>query len=187
MAYTRRKFLKHGGAGLLTFYLGGCEVELTPAKARQKKADLQVLSASEVRNFEALADILLPGSAAAGVAYFVDHQLAQPAGNELLLIRYLGVHPPFTGFYKSGIAALNSAALTSDDIAFADLDEELKRGIANQMAAGKLIKWTGPPSQFFFFVLRADAIDVMYGTKTGFDNLNIPYMAHIDPPSRWGE
>ena len=34
---------------------------------------------------------------------------------------------------------------------------------------------------------RPDAIDVVYGTKAGFEQLGVPYMAHIEPPSRWGE
>ena len=40
---------------------------------------------------------------------------------------------------------------------------------------------------FFYFVLRNDAVDVVYGTKDGIESLGIPYMAHIEPPSRWGE
>ena len=40
---------------------------------------------------------------------------------------------------------------------------------------------------FFYFVLRNDAVDVVYGTKAGVESLDIPYMAHVEPPSRWGE
>jgi hypothetical protein len=39
----------------------------------------------------------------------------------------------------------------------------------------------------FWFVLRSDAVDVVYGTKEGVERLGLPYMAHIEPPSRWGE
>jgi hypothetical protein len=35
------------------------------------------------------------------------------------------------------------------------------------------------------FVLRADALDVTYGTPGGFENLGIPYMAHIMPEQPW--
>jgi len=36
-------------------------------------------------------------------------------------------------------------------------------------------------------VVRNDAVDVVYGTQSGFEQLGVPYMAHIAPPSRWGE
>jgi hypothetical protein len=34
-------------------------------------------------------------------------------------------------------------------------------------------------------VLRADAVDVVYGTMEGYEALGIPYMAHIAPDKRW--
>jgi hypothetical protein len=33
--------------------------------------------------------------------------------------------------------------------------------------------------------VRADALDVVYGTPEGFDALGIPYMAHIKPEKPW--
>ena len=45
--------------------------------------------------------------------------------------------------------------------------------------------WSGPPSPFFYFVSRGDAIDVYYGTVEGFERLGIPYMPHIIPIKRW--
>ena len=53
------------------------------------------------------------------------------------------------------------------------------------MGAGTIDAWRGPPAAFFLFVLRMDAIDVVYGTQDGFDRLDLPYMAHIAPPARW--
>ena len=48
--------------------------------------------------------------------------------------------------------------------------------------------WTsGDIFKTVYFVLRNDAVDVFYGTQDGFEALGIPYMAHIEPPSRWGE
>jgi len=46
--------------------------------------------------------------------------------------------------------------------------------------------WDGPPAGFIYFVLRSDAIDVLYGTPEGFERLGVPYMAHIQPPAGWG-
>ena len=59
--------------------------------------------------------------------------------------------------------------------------------LVTQMAGGTIAGWSGPPSALFYFVIRSDAIDVVYGTQAGFQRLNVPYMAHIVPPSPWGE
>lgn len=185
--FTRRTFLQRGGLGLLVFQVGGCEVELTPKQARQQGASLQVLTAAEVRGFEALGDVLLPGSGANGIAYYIDHQLAAPVGEQLLLIKYLNVEPPFTPFYRGGLAALESAARTAYQTGFTSLDADRQRALVGLMGRENPRGWEGgPPAPFFFFVVRNDALDVTYGTTEGFDKLEIPYRAHIAPPSRWG-
>ena len=43
----------------------------------------------------------------------------------------------------------------------------------------------GPPASYMLFVLRADALDVTYGTPEGFEALDTPYMAHIMPEKPW--
>jgi len=53
------------------------------------------------------------------------------------------------------------------------------------VAQGSPKAWIGPPAALFYFVLRNDALDVVYGTEAGFAKLGIPYMAHIAPPTRW--
>ena len=47
--------------------------------------------------------------------------------------------------------------------------------------------WLPPAtcSSYVLFVLRADALDVTYGTPEGFEALGIPYMAHIMPETPW--
>jgi hypothetical protein len=49
----------------------------------------------------------------------------------------------------------------------------------------EVLNWEGAPASFFSFVLRADALDVVYGTEHGFEQLGIPYMAHISPQEAW--
>lgn len=187
MTCTRRTFLQRGGLGLLAFHVGGCEVELTPQQARQQGATLRVLSSAEVRALEALGDVLLPGSSANGIAYYVDHQLAAPVGEQLLMIKYLSVEPPFTAFYRGGLAALESAARTAHQTGFTSLDFDRQREFVALMGRENPAGWEGgPPAPFFFFVVRNDALDVTYGTTEGFGKLDIPYRAHIAPPSRWG-
>lgn len=103
------------------------------------------------------------------------------------MIKYLGVDPPFSSFYSAGLAALNAVAKNQYADLFADLGQEQQSALTAQIAQGNPQGWTGPPAPLFYFVLRSDAVDVVYGTKEGVESLGIPYMAHIEPPSRWGE
>lgn len=186
MAQSRRTFIRNSGIGLLSFYVAGCKVEITPEQARQQHLPLQILAPHEVRTLEALGETLLPGSAAAGLAHFVDHQLNASPEDQLLMIKYLGADPPFSPFYSAGLAALNAVARDQYADVFADLGQERQSALVGQIAQGNPQGWNGPPAPFFYFVLRSDAVDVVYGTKAGIESLGIPYMAHIEPPSRWG-
>jgi len=184
---SRRAFIRNSGIGLLTFCVAGCEVELTPEEARQQEIPFQVLNPDEVRTLEALGESLLPGSAAAGLAHFIDHQLNAVPQEQLLMIKYLGVSPPFAPFYSGGLAALDATAGAHHGSRFSALNEKRRNQLVGQMAQANPDGWQGPPAPFFYFVLRNDAIDVVYGTKEGVEGLGMPYMAHIEPPSRWGE
>ena len=54
------------------------------------------------------------------------------------------------------------------------------------MRQNKLAGWQGPPAAgFVYFLLRSDAVDVVYGTVEGYAELGIPYQAHIMPLKRW--
>jgi len=185
MPQTRRSFLSGAGAGLLTFSVGGCKVEMTPEQARDEQVPYTILTDQEVLLLEALGDTLLPGAAAAGLAHFIDQQLAAPPNTQLLMIKYLGVDPPFLPFYRAGFAALGDYSRSRYGQAFNRIDsaqaDELVATIGRENPDG----WQGPPAPFFYFVLRNDAVDVVYGTGKGIEALGIPYMAHIQPPSRW--
>ena len=187
MAQTRRSFIRNAGVGLLTFYVSGCEVEMTPQEAREKEVAYGVLTNDEAGTLDALGDILLPGAAAAGLSHFIDHQLGAPAEDQLLMIKYLGVPAPVAPFYQGGLAAVNAFAQSQTGKSFAELSAEGQAGLVGQFAQANPDGWEGPPGPFFYFVLRNDAVDVVYGTKDGIESLGIPYMAHIEPPSRWGE
>ncbi len=187
MAQTRRSFLRNTGVGLLTFYVGGCEVEMTPQEAREREIAYGVLTEPEVSTLDALGEILLPGSAAGGLAHFIDHQLGASPEDSLLMIRYLGVPPPFASFYQGGLAALNELSATNSNQPFAGLSQEVQTELVGILAQANPDGWQGPQGPFFYFVLRNDAVDVVYGTQAGVESLGMPYMAHIEPPSRWGE
>ena len=186
----RRNFLVYGaasGACLLTFTLSGCKTRLTAAQARAAQVPLHTLAASDVTTLDALGETLLPGSAAAGLAQYLDHQLSGDPAHSMLMIKYLGVPAPFTAFYRDGLRAADSAARALYGKSFADLNTQQAGVLASQMSAGHVDGWQGPPAALFYFVLRNDAVDVVYGTQRGFELLDVPYMAHIAPPSRWGE
>ena len=187
MSLSRRQFLQQGGVGLLAFTVGGCTQEMTPQQARERGADLQVFSAADVAGLERLGETLLPGSTERGLAHYIDHQLAATPSDSMLMIKYLGVPQPFQSFYAGGLAAASTAALREFDTELAKLSDVQGKTLVGKIATGEVEDWQGPPAQFFYFVLRADAVDVVYGTERGFADLGIPYAAHIAPPSRWGE
>ncbi len=185
MTLSRREFLGAGGVGLLTFCVGGCKVALTPEQAKDHGADFQLLSANQVALVEALGNVLVPGSAAKGIAHFIDHQLSSTPQGELLMIKYLGVNPPYDGFYLAGLAGLDGASEASHGKGFTNLTMSQQATIVASMAQANPEGWVGPPAPFFYFVLRSDAIDVRYGTPEGFADLGVPYVPHIEPPQGW--
>jgi len=182
MAVSRRNFIKNTGIGLLTFTVAGCRVPLTPQQAKQSAVEFGVLKPQHVDTLEALGETLVPGSSARGLAHFIDHQLDTDFPNQLLMIKFLGVNPPFKGFYMSGLEGLDKASQSLFGDRFASLDSEQSNTLVAQMSQNNPTDWSGPPAPFFYFVLRNDAIDVTYADETGFESLGIPYMAHIKPP-----
>lgn len=178
--------MRNSSIGLLSFYVAGCKVEVSPEQARLQEIPFQILTPEEVRTVDALGESLLPGSSTAGLAHFIDHQLNAVAAEQMLMIKYLGVSPPFAPFYSAGLAALNVVASDQYGHPFAGLDRQQAISLVGQITQGNPKGWNGPPAPFFYFVLRNDAVDVVYGTREGIESLGIPYMAHIEPPSRWG-
>ena len=188
---SRREFLAQGaavgGACLLTFAIGGCETRMTPAEARSAQVPFRTLSASEVETLDALGNVLLPGSASAGLAHFIDHQLSGEPADSMLMIKYLGVAAPFDDFYRGGLRAFEASSQATHGKPFSALAPDESTDLVKRMSAGQIDGWQGPPAGLFYFVVRNDAVDVVYGTQSGFEQLGVPYMAHIAPPSRWGE
>ena len=68
---------------------------------------------------------------------------------------------------------------------FAEVAAEKRAEFVEQIRQKVPEGWSGPPSPFFYFVSRGDAVDVTYGTVEGFERLGIPYMPHIVPIKRW--
>lgn len=184
---SRRSFLSGASAGILGFWAGSTLLHLTPAEARKQGVPFRVLNAEQVSTIEALADTLLPGSTAAGIAHYLDHQLAAPPKEQLLAIKYLGVEQPFELFYAGGLASLDRSASAEFGKTFSEVDYDQRQALIARVAQANPAGWTGPPAPLFYFVLRSDVVDVVYGTVQGVESLGLPYLAHIEPPSRWGE
>jgi Gluconate 2-dehydrogenase subunit 3 len=182
---NRRLVMKGAALGALAYTVGGAEVLLSPREAYAQDVPLKVLTADERAALEALGETLLPGAKDAGRAHYVDQQLSVPAGEALLVARALGVMPPYANFYRAGLAGLDAASQKTHGTKFAALTQEKKNDFVEQFRQKVPDGWGGPPSPFFYFVSRADAVDVFYGTVEGFERLGVPYMPHIAPLKRW--
>ncbi|MDY6945094.1 MAG: gluconate 2-dehydrogenase subunit 3 family protein [Pseudomonadota bacterium] len=185
MSYTRREILRSSGLGLLAFGIAGCSREPSPAAARDEVV-FKTLTRSEVAALDSLGESLVPGAAAAGLSSYIDLQLSGTASNSMLMAKYLGLSPPFLEFYRTGLAGFAAAARRRFNIAPESITRQQSDTLLAQIAAGEVPDWAGPSQQLFYFALRSDAVDVVYGTVEGFGSLKIPYMAHIPPSKEWG-
>jgi hypothetical protein len=181
----RRQFIRGAGLGALAFSVGGASVLLTAREARAQGVPYRTLKASEAEAIEALGETLVPGARAAGIAHFIDHQVSVPPEEALLEARILNVRPPYLNFYRAAVGAVDGAAKGLHGRAFAQISDLERNELVKLMRQNKLDGWQGPPAGFVYFVLRSDAVDVVYGTEEGYKDLGIPYMAHIAPLKRW--
>ena len=185
MDIDRRQLLKQSALGALTFKVGGATLLLTPREAKARALAPSVLTPDEVHVLEAFAEVLVPGAREAGVAQYVDNQLGRDPGDRMFVIRHLDVPPPHGALYKAGLAALDKYAGTRFGVGFPDLSPEQGITLVREISASVPDGWQGPPSPLLYFVVRSDAVDVVYGTMEGFERLGVPYMAHIEPPAKW--
>jgi len=181
----RRAFMKGAALGALAFTVGGAEVFLTPGEARAIGVGFRLLNAHEAETIEALGETLLPGAREAGIAHFVDQQVSVPAEEALLEARIMNVRPPYVNFYRAAIGAVDKASEALHGRKFAALNTVDQRAFIDLMRQNKIDGWQGPAGGFVYFLLRSDAVDVVYGTMEGYASLGIPYMPHIAPEKRW--
>jgi Gluconate 2-dehydrogenase subunit 3 len=182
----RRAFIKGAALGALAFTVGGVEVMLTPSEARAQGVPLRTLTAEQAATLDALGETLVPGAKQAGITNFVDQQISGPAEEALLEARILNVKPPYANFYRAALGAVDRASQAlNGGRRFAQLYEAEQRDFVNNMRQNKVEGWQGPPGGFVYFLLRSDAVDVVYGTMEGYAVLGIPYMPHIAPTKRW--
>jgi hypothetical protein len=182
----RRAFMKGAGLGALAFTVGGANVMLTPGQARAQNIAFRTLNPEQVNILEALGETLVPGAQKAGIAHFIDQQISVPAEEALLEARIFNLRPPFANFYRAALAAVDGASQRQHGYKFAELPGSDQRTLVDNMRQNKIEGWQGPrPGGFVYAVLRADSVDVVYGTMEGAAALGVPYMAHIAPNRRW--
>ena len=182
---SRRAFLARAGLGVAALSVAGCvsPAGLAAANGRRPRR-LRVFSKGEAATYAAWCEVLAIGAAKAGVAVFVDKYLAEPFPASLLLIRYLQ-NPPFTDFYLGGIAGIDQESEARFSLPFISLDVSQRESVVDAAVTSSTIAWTTPNPNFFYFVSRSDAVDVVYGTVAGFRDLGIPYLPHIRPRQPW--
>lgn len=184
-AMQRRVFLKGASMGALSFMVAGTEVLITPGEARARAVPFRTLNGDEAETLEAFGEALVPGAREAGVAHFIDQQVSVPPGEALLEARIVNIKPPFINFYRTVITGVEKASTARSGKRFAALSASEQHDFIDQLRQNKLDGWQGPPAAEVYFVLRSDAVDVVYGTMEGYESLGVPYLPHIAPDRRW--
>lgn len=190
MRLTRRAFVRAGAAGVAAGSgLLACAEEQAPQPPAPGASTLPpstpVLDPALRAVAAALGDALVPGAEAAGFASYLEAQLACPPHESLLMLRYLGIAPPYRDFYLPALHAVQSWSIARHGTAFEHLDAAARERVLQELASAAPTPWDAPPAPLVYFVLRADAVDVGYGTRAGFERLGVPYMAHILPETDW--
>jgi hypothetical protein len=181
----RRGFVKGAALGALYFTIGGVEVLMAPRDAKARNVPFRLLDAHQGETLEALGETLVPQARDAGVAHYIDHQISVPPHECLLQARIFNIRPPFADFYRSAVVTVDESTRKLFGRDFAQLTPADQREFVDRMRQNKIEGWTGRPGSSVYAVLRADAVDVVYGTMEGYEALGIPYMAHIPPEKRW--
>lgn len=185
-AISRRRLLAAAGGLTLGFMINGRQVWLSPREARAEGMPVDPFTEAEARTLTRLGNILTVNAGDEGLTHFISAQLRKPSPESLLILRYMDVPPPHDGFYKAGLAALDKAAMARHGAGFSGITTADAETLVADMGTGRIENWdNAPPAPFFYFVVRADAIDVTYGTVEGFARMEVPYLAHIEPDEKW--
>ncbi len=185
MTLDRRDLLKRAAGGLVLAQMASGLSWTTPARAAAAQAPLRTLSATEGWIIAGLGDVLAPGAATLGLAHYLDHHLSVAPAESLLMLRYLDVLPPYIGFYRAGLAATEALRARLLGVPLEAMTAADWQRLLQAMLAPDLAGWQGPPAGLFYFALRGDAVDVVYGTRAGFERLGVDYLAHIEPETDW--
>jgi len=181
----RRGFMSGATLSALAFSVGGVDVLMTPNEARARNVPFRLLDGHQGETLEALGETLVPNAREAGIAHYIDQQLSVPPQESLLQARIFNFRPPFAEFYRNAIVTIDDSSRKLFGKEFALLVTKDQREFVDRMRQNKIEDWKGKPAALAYSVLRADAVDVVYGTMEGYEALGIPYMPHIAPEKRW--
>ncbi|HEY6255606.1 MAG TPA: gluconate 2-dehydrogenase subunit 3 family protein [Xanthobacteraceae bacterium] len=182
----RRVFVQGAMIGTLAFAVDGVATLLTPRQAYAQGVPLRTLKPEEANTLAAVGEALVPGARTAGIVQFVDQQISIPPEEALLEARIMNVRPPYANFYSAAIGAIDRASKAHNgDRGFAGLNATEQHAFIDNMRQNKIEGWQGPAAPFVYFLLRTDAVDVVYGTMDGYASLGVPYMPHIAPTRSW--
>lgn len=173
---SRRAAIRLSIAGTLA---GG----LTFGCSRPGAQTEETLTADERATLGAVADTLVPGSVAAGVVDFVAAMLGEP--DPCLCYRFVSFPMPPKAFYKLTLASFDDFSHATAGKPLAALAPSKRVHVVEKFLEPNVRGWKGPPTSLVYFVLRSDAIDTLYGVQQTYAHLDIPYMAHIEPPRSW--
>ena len=146
---------------------------------------VRALISDQGDTIEALGETLVPTARESGIAHFIDQQLSVPPQEALLQARLLNIRPPFADFYRTALKTIDERSRKIFGRDFAQLSAADQHEFVDRMRQNKVEDWTGPSGALVYAALRADAVDVVYGTMEGYEALGIPYMPHIPPEKRW--
>jgi hypothetical protein len=182
---TRREFLLQSTSGAIALgFLGFLGPAGLACSRGKPSGDLQVLSEEQAATYDAWCDVLAVGASGAGVARYLDQYLAAPFPETFLFLRLLE-NAPLDAFYVNGIAGIEDESKARFGKRFLALTDGQRRSVVDAAATSSTVAWTDPAPSFFYFISRADAVDVVYGTERGFLELGVPYLPHIRPPKPW--
>ena len=182
----RRGFVKGATLGALAFTVGGAEVIMSAGEARARGVPFRLLDAHQGETLEALGETLVPQARESGIAHFIDQQLSVPAARIAAAGPHLQLPSAVRGFLPRRDHGGRRAQPQDVRPGFrASFRPPISAQFVDLMRQNKIEGWTGPPGALVYAVLRADAVDVVYGTMEGYEALGIPYMPHIPPEKRW--
>jgi Gluconate 2-dehydrogenase subunit 3 len=142
-----------------------------------------ILTVTQRNTLGACADLLVPGAAAGGVVEFVVTMLGRP--DPWLCYRFISLPIPIVEFYRSALDEIDHYCHRQFRSSVGGLSPQAQSEFVAGLARAELPSWRGPPQSLVYFALRSDAVDAVYGTVSAYQQLGVPYMAHIAPPPGW--
>src|SRR5579864_7263216 len=137
---------------------------MAPGEAKARNVPFRLLDGHQGETLEALGETLVPQAREAGIAHYIDQQLSVPPQESLLQARIFNFRPPFADFYRATLLTVDDTSKKLFGKEFAQLTAKDQREFVDRLRQNKIEEWKGRPAALAYAVLRADAVDVVYGT-----------------------